>query len=178
MPGKVRHAWDGGQLQKIEYPDRQHVPAAPDLVAAVCGYAPTGRVLPPLGSNHAGVEEGIVHQVELLGDRFEMAEDLLSEGVAPSRDVVELLEHGKVRVRLDVAHHARVAVPIPSAPDAARLVDDPDPLDACLAQAGAGQDPRDPSSHDHDIDFVGEPLALLSRGERVPAVPCEIFVGP
>src|SRR5579862_5141119 len=173
MPGKVRHPGDGGQLQEVEDPDRQHVPAARDLVAAVCRYAPAGRVLSPLGSDHSRVEEGIVHQVELLGDRFEVAEDLRAEGVAPGWDVVELFEHRKVRVRLDVTHHTRVAVPVPSTPDATRLVDDPDALDTRLAQAGAGQDPGDTSTHDHDVDFVSEWLALFYRRERVVAVPGE-----
>ena len=52
------------------------------------------------------------------------------ERVARRRDVVHLLEHRHVDVRLDVAHHARVAVPVPGAADAAGLVDQADAVDA------------------------------------------------
>ncbi len=104
--------------------------------------------------------------------------DLLAEGVPLGRDVVELLEHREVDVRLDVAHHARVAVPVPGAPDAARLVDDADPLDAGLAEVGAGEDAGDPPAHDHDIDVVGDRVALDDRRERVVTVAGEVLVGP
>ena len=114
---------------------------------------------------HPGVEQGVVHEVEAVGERLEVVQDLLAEGVAPGGDVVELLEHRQVDVRLDVAHHARVAVPVPGAPDAARLVDDADPLDAGLAEVGAGQDPGDPPAHDHDVDVVGDRVALDDRRE-------------
>ena len=177
-PGEVLHARDGGQLHEVEDPDGQHVPAAADLVAAVGADPPPGRVLVPLGPGHPGVEQGVGHEVEPVGDRLEVAPDLLAEGVAPGGDVVELLEHRDVDVRLDVAHHARVAVPVPGAPDAAGLVDDADPLDAGLAEVGAGQDPGDPPAHDHDIDLVGDRVALDDRGERVVAVAGEVLVGP
>ena len=119
-PGEVLHARDGGQLHQVEDPDGQHVPAAADLVAAVGVDPPAGCVLVPLGPGHPGVEQGVVHQVEPVGDRLEVAPDLLAEGVTPGGDVVELLEHRHVDVRLDVAHHPGVAVPVPGAPDAAR----------------------------------------------------------
>ena len=135
-------------------------------------------VLVPFGPGHPGVEQGVVHEVEPVGDRLEVAPDLLAEGVAPGGDVVELLEHREVDVRLDVAHHARVAVPVPGAPDATRLVDDADPLDPGLAELGAGQDPGDPPAHDHDVDLVGDRVALDERGERVVAVAGEVLVGP
>ena len=159
-PGEVLHARDGGQLHEVEDPDGEDVPAAADLVAAVGADPPPGRVLVPFGAGHPGVEQGIGYEVEPVGDRLEVAPDLLAECVAPGGDVVELLEHRHVDVRLDVAHHARVAVPVPGAPDAAGLVDDADPLDAGLAELGAGEDPGDPAAHDHDIDVVGDRVAL------------------
>ena len=177
-PGEVLHARDGGQLHEVEDPDGQHVPAAADLVAPVGADPPPGRVLVPLGPGHPGVEQGVGHQVEPVGDRLEVAADLLAEGVAPGGDVVELLEHREVDVRLDVAHHARVAVPVPGAPDPAGLVDDADPLDAGLAELGAGEDPGDPPAHDHDVDLVGDRVALDDRRERVVAVAGEVLVGP
>jgi hypothetical protein len=88
-----------------------------------------------------------------------------SPNVPTGRDAVELLQHREVDVRLDVAHHPGVAVPVPGAADAAGLVDDADPLDAGLAQLGAGEDPGDPAAHDHHVDLVGHGLALGDRGE-------------
>ena len=105
-------------------------------------------------------------------------QDLLAERVTPGGDVVELLEHRHVDVRLDVAHHPGVPVPVPGAPDAARLVDDADPLDAGLAELGAGEHPGDPPAHDHDVDLVDDRVALDERRERVVTVAGEVLVGP
>ena len=177
-PGEVLHAGDGRQLQEVEDPDAQHVPAAADLVAAVGADPPPGRALVPLGAGHPGVEQGVGHEAEPVGDGLEVVQDLLAEGVAPGGDVVELFEHRQVDVGLDVAHHARVPVPVPGASDAAGLVDDADPLDAGLAELGAGEDPGDPPAHDDDIDLVGDRVALDKRRERIVAVAGEMLVGP
>ena len=133
---EVLHARDGRQLHEVEDPDGQDVPAAADFVAAIGVDEPAALVLLPLGAGHAGVEQRVVLEAVALGDPLEVAADLLARGVAPGGDVVELLEHRDVHVRLDVAHDAGVAVPVPGAADAARLVDDADPLDARLAQVG------------------------------------------
>ena len=109
--------------------------------------------------------------------RLEVVADLVAEGVAPGGDVVELLQHREVDVRLHVAHHPRVAVPVPGPPDAARLVDDADPLEAGLAELGAGKDPGDPPAHDHHVDVIGERVALDGRCERIVAVAGEVLVG-
>ena len=177
-PGEVLHSRDGGQLHEIEDPDSQHVPAAADHVVVVGADLPSGRFLVPLGPGHSGMEKGVVFEVETVGDRLEVASDLLAERVAAGGDVIELLEHREVDVRLDVAHHARVAVPIPGSPDAARLVDDADPLEAGFAEVGAGEDPGDPPAHDDDINFVGDRVATGDRCERVVTVAGEVLVGP
>ncbi len=156
-PGEILHARDGGQLHEVEDADGQHVPATADLVAAVGPDRPPGRVLVPFGPGHPGVEQGVGVEVEPIGHRLEVAPDLIAEGIAPGRDVVELLEHRHVDVGLDVAHHARIAVPVPGASDATGLVDDADPFDAGLAEVGAGQNPGDPPAHDDHIDLVGRP---------------------
>ena len=134
VAGEVLHAGDGGQLHEVEDAGGQHVPAAGDDVAAVGVDAPARFLLAPFGAGHPGVEERVVDQVEVLGHRLEVLPDLFAEGVALARDVAELLEHGEVDVRLDVAHDAGVAVPVPGAADAAGLVDDANAFDAGLAQ--------------------------------------------
>ena len=97
-PGEVLHARDYGKLHEAEDPDGEHVPTAGDLVTAVGADPPPGRVLVPLGAGHPGVEQGVIHQVEPVGDPLEMAPDLLAERVAVGGDVVELLEHRDVAV--------------------------------------------------------------------------------
>src|SRR5258707_1067067 len=86
---------------------------------------------PPMGGRgDAVVEEAVVDEVEVLGHVLEVLSDLLAERVAVRGDVPELLEHRHVLVRLHVAHHAGVPVPVPGATDPAGLVDDPDALEA------------------------------------------------
>ena len=154
---------------------QRHVSSSPSAVGVDL---PPGRVLVPLGASHPGVEQTVGHEVEPVGDHLEVAQDLLAVGVAVGGDVVEFLEHREVDVRLDVAHHAGVAVPVPGATDAACLVDDADPLNAGLAELSAGEDAGDPPAHDHDIDVVDDRLALDERRERVVTVAGEMFVRP
>ena len=165
---KGLHATDGRQLHKVEDPDRQHVPATRQLVAGPVGVdLPPGRVLVPLRAGHPGVEQPAGHKVVPVGDRLEVAQDLLAVGVAVCRDVVELLEHREVDIRLDVAHDAWVAVPVPGTPDAAGLVDDADPLNAGLAELNAGEDAGDPPAHDDDLDVIDDRVALDEWREGV-----------
>jgi hypothetical protein len=175
--GELLHARDDGQLHQVEDPDGQDVPTAAHIVSPVGPDPPPGGVLVPFGAGHPGVEQGVSHQVVPAGDGLEVATDLLAEGVALGGDVVELLEHREVDGRLDIAHHARVAVPVPGASDTSGLVDDADPLHAGLAELGTGEDPGDPPAHDDHIDVVGHGLALDDRRERVVAVAGEVLVG-
>ena len=127
-------------------------------------------VLVPLGPGDASVKQRVSGQIEPLGDRVQVFPDLLAVGVAPGGDVVELLEHGHVDVGLDVAHHTRVLVPVPRAPDPSGLVDDADPLDPALTEIGAREDPGDPTADDDDVDLVVDRSPLDVRRERVVSV--------
>jgi hypothetical protein len=146
------------------------------LVAAVRGDEPAPLVLQPFGAGHAGVEQRVLLEAVARRDLLEVAEDLLAPGVAPGRDIVELLEQRDVHVGLDVAHDARVLVPVPGAPDASRLVDDADPLDAGLAEVGARQHPGDAAPDDQDVDLVVDRVAFGPRRERVVAISREVGV--
>jgi hypothetical protein len=176
VPGEVLHALDGRELEEVEDADGQHVPPRRDPVAPVGVDPPAGRGVVPLGARHPGVEQGVGREVEALGDGLEVLADLLAGGVAGGGDVVELLEHRQVDVGLDVAHHARVAVPVPGAADAPGLVDDADPLDAGLAQLGPGEHAGDAPADDDDVDLVGDGIARGDGGERVVAVAGEVLV--
>ena len=128
------------------------------------------------GVSHPRVEQTVGHEVEPVGNCLEVGQDLLAVGVAVRGDVIEFLEHRQVDVRLDVAHHAGVAVPVPGTTDSACLVDDADPLNAGLAEPSAGEDAGDPPADDHDIDVVDDRFALDERRERVRTVAGEVFV--
>jgi hypothetical protein len=122
------------------------------------------------------VEERVLDQVEPLGQGLEVVADLVAERVAVLRYAVELLQHREVDVGLDVAHHPRVAVPVPRPADAAGMVDDPYALHAGLAQVGAGQHPGDAAAHDDDVDLLDDRLALDPGREGVRPEASEVLV--
>ena len=68
-----------------------------------------------------------------------MGKDLRPAAVLLFGDVLELFEQRQVDVRLDVARHARVTVPIPGTAEVASLLDDADVLDSQLTQSRPGQ---------------------------------------
>src|ERR1700733_3781813 len=178
VAGEVLHALDGRQLHEVEDANGQDVPATVDLVAAMGADAPARQVLVPLRMRDSGVEEGVVRQAVPLGDPIEVTPDLVSRRVAACGDVVELLEHRHVDVRLDVTHDTGVAIPVPGSPDATGLVDDADALDSGLPEVGTDEDTGDAAPHDDDIDLVRHGVTLDGRGERVDAVPSEVLVRP
>ncbi len=131
----------------------------------------------PLGPGHVRVPERLVGQAVPLGDPLEVAADLVTGGVAVSRDVAELLEHGDVDVRLDVAHDAGVAVPIPGPADPSGLIDDADPLHPPLSKLHSDQHARNPSAEDDDVHFVAD-RRTLDEGRKwvVPESPEDVVV--
>ena len=174
---EVVHARDRRQLHEVEDPGRQDEVAGAHLVAAIGADHPAGAALVPLARLDAGVEERIVHQAVLRRDRVEVPADLVPERVPRRRDVVHLLEHRHVDVGLDVAHHARVAVPVPGAPDAAGLVDQHDASEAGVAQLGPDDHTRHPGTDDGDVDLGGDGIALDERCVRIAGVGREPLVG-
>ncbi len=167
---EILHPCDDGQLHEVEDPDGQDVPPATHHVAAVGVDPPARRILVPLSPGDARLEQRVAGQIESLGDCLEVCSDLFAVRVAPGRDVAELLEHRHVDVGLDVAHHARVPVPVPRTPDPSGLVDDADPLDTGLAEIGAGEGPGDPTADDDHVDLVSDRSPLDVRRERVVPV--------
>ncbi len=66
-------------------------------------------------------------------------------------NVVHLVEQGQVIVGDDVAGHAGITIPVPGAADVGAALDDPDALDAVLAQAGGGQQGGEAAADEKDI---------------------------
>ena len=75
------HARDVGQLHQVEDADGHDDVAGADLVATVGVEDPAGALLVPHVVADAGVEQGVVDQVVLLGDGFEVLADFVAEGV-------------------------------------------------------------------------------------------------
>ena len=136
---------------------------------------PAGFVVPHRPGDR-GVEQGIGHEVESVSDCLQMLPNLFAERVAPGRDVVEFLQHRKVLVGLDVAHHARIAIPVPGATDATGGFDDPDPLDTGFAQVSAGEDTGVAAADDDHVGVVADRVPVCIRGEGVGAITGDEFV--
>ena len=131
--------------------------------------------LVPLAGVDAGVEQRVVDESVLRGDRVEVPADLVAERVAGRGHVVHLFEHRHVDVRLDVAHHAGVPVPVPGASDPAGLVDQHDPPEPGVAQLRAHDHAGHPGADDGDVDVLDDRFALDEGRERIARVlgePC------
>jgi hypothetical protein len=150
---------DPGQLGLLEQAVRHADEAGLHGVAAIRRDDPARFVFIPPQPRDLGLEADVAVEVELLGDGPGMVEDLLPAAVLLPGDVVELLEQRQVHVRLDVARHARIAVPIPGTAEVAPLLDDADVFDPELAQARSGQQPPEAASDQHDVDFVRQRIA-------------------
>ena len=122
------------------------------------------------------MEEGVVDQVVLLRDPLQVLEDLVAEGESPLRDVLHVLEHRHVDVGLDVAHHARVAVPVPGPADSTCLVDQPDLGHPDPPELRARHQTGNARTDDGHVDLVGERLPFGEGGEGIFAVPAELVV--
>ena len=164
------HPRDRRQLHEVEDAGRVDEVTRADLVAAIGADHPTRRALVPFARVDAGVEQRVVDQSVLRRDCVEVAPDLVTERVPRLRDVVHLLEHGHVDVRLDVAHHAGVAVPVPGAADAAGLVDQHDLAQTGVAQLGPHDDARHPGADDRHVHVLDHRFALGERGVGVAGV--------
>ena len=84
-------------------------------------------------------------------------------GILLLRHVAELFEQRQIRVGLDVAGDARVAVPVPGAAEVARRIDHADVLDARLAQPRARQQAAEAAADHHHLDLVRERRAREAR---------------
>src|SRR6202000_1091662 len=86
-----------------------------------------------------------------------------------ARGVVQLLEQGKVDVRLDIAHEAGITVPIPSAPEIPTVLTHADIREPGFAQAGTGQEAAKTAARDNHLHMIIDGGACNIRRPRVLA---------
>jgi len=85
-------------------------------------------------------------------------------------DIVELFEQRQIAVRLDVAHGAGIAVPIPGAAKVTGLLNDSDIVKAGLAQPAAHQQSAETAADDGHLHLVIQRVALDPLGIGVVGV--------
>ena len=151
-------AGDARQLRPVQRTARHAHVVGANAIAAVGAHDPASGGFVPTQLGDLGLEERVVVQVVVLADRPAVRQDLGGVGVLLLGDVPDLFEQGQIDVGLDVAHRARVAVPVPGAAEVATLLDHADVVDAGFTQTSAGQQPAEPSADDHDFDLVGQRL--------------------
>ena len=98
---------------------------------------------------------------------WQWREDLRLEHVLHGGDGADLFEERQVDVGLHVARRARVAVPVPGAPEVTAALEDEEVVDALLRQARRGEHPREPATDDHDIGLDLLRVPLLDRRVRI-----------
>ncbi len=126
-------------------------------------------LLVPVRPGDVGLEERVGVEVELGGQELGVPEDLRGAGIALGGHEAGLLEERQVDEGLDVAHAARIAVPVPGAPEVAGLLDDPDVGDPVLGEVDRREHSGEAAAHDHhggvlDHRVTGE----AGFDERVP----------
>ncbi len=164
LSGEVLDAGDARQLRLVQDAAGDHDEARGDLVAPVRGDAPPVGVLVPLRALDHGLEQRLVVEVEVATQQPAVLEDLGRGRVALGGHVARLLEQRKVGVGLDVAHAARIAVPVPRAAEVAALLDQPEVGDAELGQADRGEHPAEAAADDEDLGLLNHRLAFDPLG--------------
>src|SRR5207237_7313375 len=117
---------------------------------------PTTGVLVPADVGHLGLEARVVVQPEVLADVLAVLEDLGRVRVLLLGHVADFFEQRQVDVGLDVAHRARVAVPVPRAAEVAALLDDAHVVDAGFVQTRPRHYPTEAAADYGDLDAVGK----------------------
>ena len=118
---------------------------------------PLVRVFIERCAGHRGVQLDVAPQVELVGHKVEVAADLVMVRVSlcPLPFLLKLRrERVGVVVTLRIAARPRVAVPIPRAPDAARLVQHAHAKPHLIAQLMQRIKPRKAGTHDDHIELL------------------------
>ena len=178
-------AGNAGQFRAMQRAVRHHHEARADRIAAIGRDGPAAVIVVPSQIGDLGLEKHVAVEIILLGDAVRVIADLGALRIFALGDEAGFLEQRQIDVAFDIAGGAGIAVPIPGAAERAALLDQPDVLDARLAQPRAGEQPAEAAADHHDFLLVGERRAIDRRfdiriGEEVrePARHLDIlFVG-
>jgi hypothetical protein len=108
-------------------------------------------------------------EVKRPGQKRGVLEDLRGAGVPFRRHESGLLEERKVRVRLHIAHAARVPIPVPGATEVTCLLDDPEVGDPVLAEVDGREHSSKTATHDYDGGLLDQRIPGEAwRDKRVP----------
>ena len=163
-------AWDTRQLWPIERSVGHGHELGSDGVTPVGVNNPASARVVPAHLAHPGLEAGVLVQVVVAGDGLAVFEDLGCVRIFVFRDVVQLLEQRQVAIRLDVAHGAGVAVPIPRAAEVTGLLNHPEVVEAGLAQPSAHEQTAETAADDSHLHLVVERGAFGPLGVGVVSV--------
>jgi len=155
VAGELLEPRDAGQLGAAEQTALGRDEPGTEHIAAVGAYRPPRRVLVPLHLGDPRLEQGVLVQAELRAEGLGVGEDLAAAGVPLRRDVTGLFEVRQVDVRLDVAAHTRVTVPVPSTAEIACDIEDFEVRDTDLLELDAGTDAHEAGADDEHVEISG-----------------------
>ncbi len=173
MAAELLDTGNARELRHVERPGSHRNELRREGVAAVGANGPPRAGVVPLEPGHARVEERPVVEPELPADPAAVLEDLGAVGVLLGRHVPGLLEQRHIDEGGRVALRARVAVPVPGAPEVAALLDDPHVGDADLFQTRSRDEPREAAADDRDRHVIGLGLARSDRGVGILEIAVE-----
>ncbi len=161
---ELLEAVEGRPVDRREAPRRHHAVPRGEM-APVRGHdLPAPARLVVTGAGDPRVQLDVAAEVEAVGDVVQVAEDFRPGRIAlgPVPLLLELLgERVGVVQRLDIAAHARVAVPVPGAADAVALLEHPY-AQAHASQAMQGVQPGEAGADDDRVE-VGDIELVVDR---------------
>ena len=180
VPPEAVDAGNAGELRPVQRPAGHADVAGAHRVPAVGPNDPAPVAVVPTHLGDLGLEARVAVQIEVVADGLAVGQDLRGLRVLLPRDVADLLEQRQVDVRLDVTGGTGIAVPVPRAAEVAALLDDPDVVDAGLAQSRPGEQASEAAADDQHLDLVEQRLAFDRLDVRivdvVPVLPGDLDV--
>ena len=115
---------------------------------------PTPAVFIPLGTGYFCLHQRIGMQIIFFGYHTTIIKCFRRIGIFLLRGKLGFFQQGEIDVRLDVARSARIPVPIPRAAKVAALFDNPEIINAGLAQARRSQHAAKAASDNRHFNLI------------------------
>ena len=150
-------ALDARHGRRRQWADRGDQEARPVAAAVFHRDVPLARVVPVMRRAHAAVEGDVAAEVELVGDKVEIAQrlGLRSEMLGPVPFLQQLLREGiAVGVAFGIEARAGIAIPVPRAADARPGLEHADPQPE-LAQPVELIEARYARADDEGVEVLG-----------------------